>query len=273
MAVWDKIGSSGNVEDRRGMGGAGIAIGGVGSIVLFVLFAFLSSQGVDTSVLDQIVGQTGTEQTQQQSSEFAGDDNYEVFTKRVLGSNNDVWASIFGGRGLTYQEPKLVLFRDVTQSACGGAMGAYGPHYCPEDQTIYLDERFFADLEKQYGGNSSDVAQAYVISHEVGHHVQNLTGELSSGLANDNETSIKQELQSDCYAGVWMYSLTRTAVLEPGEIRQAIEAAAAVGDDNIQKKSQGYTTPENWTHGSSKQRVDWFTKGYESGRADACRVS
>ena len=274
MAFWDRIGSTGNVEDRRGHTG-GLAIGGVGGLVLFFAMAFLGSQGVDTSVINQVFG--SIDQTQD-SAQYAGTDSYEMFVSKVVGSNNDTWKSIFATQSIEYIEPKLVLFRDFTPSACGGASSSIGPHYCSFDNTIYLDETFFTQL-KRLGGDIGDVAQAYVISHEVGHHAQNLFGALD-GLSSAQKTdpatanahSIKIELQADCYAGVWMYSLSRTDILEPNEIKEALSAASAVGDDRVQATSGGRVNPENWTHGSSDDRVKWFNRGYVSGQISQCNA-
>ena len=275
MAFWDKIGSSGDVEDRRDLGGGGLAVGGVGGLVLFLAMAFLSSQGVDTSMFNQLLGPI--EQTKT-TTQYDGKDEYEVFTGKVVGSNNELWKGIFTAQSKEYAEPKLVLFRDYTPSACGGASAAVGPHYCPYDQTIYMDERFFAQL-KQLGGDTGDVAQAYVISHEVGHHVQNQLGSLESVTAAQqtnpeeaNALSVRLELQADCYAGLWMNSLSRTDVLEPNEIKEALSAAAAVGDDRVQETSGGRVNPENWTHGSSADRVKGFNRGYESGQVSRCNT-
>lgn len=280
MAVWDKIGSSGDVEDRRGMGTGGIALTGVSGLIIFLLFAFLgggsSSNG---SVLEQVLNQAGAPQadSSQQSADFQGADEYETFTKRVLGSNNDTWAAIFQAQGKTYENPKLVLFRQITQSGCGVASSAAGPHYCPLDQTIYLDETFFEELQRRFGGSSGDVAQAYVLAHEAGHHVQNQLGTMDQAMQAQqgnpdqaNAISEALELQADCYAGIWMNSISAEGIIEQEEIKQALSAAAAVGDDHIQKTQTGTTNPETWTHGSSEQRVKWFTTGYNTGKLASC---
>lgn len=249
MALWDKIGSSGDVEDRRGMGSGGIALTGVGGLIVFLLFAFMGAgTGQDGSVLEQILGQVANQQSSQsveQPAEFQGADEYETFTRKVLGSNNDTWQGIFAAQGATYTAPKLVLFRQLTQSACGAASSAVGPHYCPFDQTIYMDETFFDELQKRFGGSSGDVAQAYVISHEVGHHVQNVSGTMEQVQAAQqenpeaaNDLSVRLELQADCYAGVWARSISQLGVFESDqEIKEALSAAAAVGDDRIDRKS------------------------------------
>lgn len=279
MAIWDKIGSSGNVEDRRGMGAGGMALSGIGGLVVFLLFAFLGGgTGSDGSVLEQILNQTAQQsQATEQPTEFAGADQYETFAQKVLGSNNATWAGIFRIQGMVYAEPRLVLFRQITQSGCGAASSTMGPHYCPTDQTIYLDETFFDELQKTYGGSSGDVAQAYVISHEVAHHVQQQLGAMDdvsraqqSGSVEANDLSAKLELQADCYAGIWMNSLSAEGILGPGEIEEALSAAAAVGDDHVQKTQTGTTNPETWTHGSSEQRMQWFNTGYSTGKVTSC---
>lgn len=202
--------------------------------------------------------------------DFEGEDSYEVFASKVLGSSNDMWSQVFTQNGLTYQKPKLVLFRVGTQSACGGADSRVGPHYCPLDQTIYLDELFFDDLKNRFGTEGGDVAEAYVIAHEVGHHVQQELDSLD--VVDSNEESVQLELQADCFAGLWVYSIRDLGVFEPGEIREAIDAAAAVGDDRIQSKATGRANPESWTHGSSADRVNAFNKGYETGLVKQCSL-
>jgi predicted metalloprotease len=272
MAQWDRILSRGNVEDRRGtrslltLGGGSISIGG---IALLLLLNYLGGGDV-TDVLTQL--DDVQVQTQTASpTEFEGADSYEVFAATVLGSNNDLWSSVFAQNNMTYEPPTLVLFRDVTESACGGANSFVGPHYCPYDGTIYLDETFFDELQSRFGAQGGDVAEAYVIAHEVGHHVQNLLGSMDAVYREQsNEASIRLELQADCYAGLWAYSIRDRGVFEPGEIAEAIDAAAAVGDDRIQQSTTGRIQPENWTHGSSAERMEWFNRGYESGNPAAC---
>lgn len=278
MARWNRIGSRGNVQDRRGMGGPGLAIGGLGGVgVIIVLLLNLFGGG---GGLDQIIGQLETpQQPQEQPAEFQGEDDYEVFASTVLGSTDDTWEAIFTASDLTYAEPTLVLFRDGTSSACGSASSAVGPHYCPLDETIYIDETFFDELVSRFGATGGDVAEAYVIAHEVGHHVQKRTGVMeqvqsaqqqAGSQEEANDLSIRLELQADCFAGVWAYSLRDAGVFLPGEIQEAIDAAASVGDDRIQERVQGQVSPETWTHGSSEQRVEWFTKGFESGDPALC---
>lgn len=281
MAYWDKLGTSGNVEDRRGaspllLGGGGLGIAGV---VLTLLFNVLTGAPTDLgSALNQLQ-QSQALQSTGQSAEFEGLDNYEKFASTVLGSTNETWRTIFSQSSLTYNEPKLVLFRNLTSSGCGTASSDVGPHYCPADSTIYLDETFFDELTERFGAQGGDVAQAYVIAHEVGHHVQNelgtmeaVEGTLRSSSPQSNATSIKLELQADCFAGIWAHSIRGSGVFEQGEIAEAIDAAAAVGDDRIQESIQGRVSPESWTHGSSAQRVEWFNRGYVSGRASDCNT-
>jgi hypothetical protein len=280
MARWDRLRTRGNVQDRRGLGrGAAIGgLGGIGAIIVLLLSLF----GGGGSGLDQVIDQlapapdsvSGT-----QPAEFEGADDYEVFASTVLGSTDAVWDEIFTASNMTYSPPTLVLFRDATSSACGGANSAVGPHYCPLDQTIYLDETFFDELVSRLGATGGDVAEAYVIAHEVGHHVQNRIGLMEEvqnamrGAATQeeaNQLSVRLELQADCFAGVWAYSLRDQGVFQPGEINEAMDAAAAVGDDRIQEAIQGQVNPEGWTHGSAEQRVEWFTTGFESGDPAAC---
>lgn len=269
MANWDRIISRGNVEDRRSMAPA---IGGISltGIALLLLVNYLSG-GDLSDVLNQLPAVSVQEQGSGDNSEFAGEDTYEVFTSKVLGSANDMWEQKFSEEGLAYTPPKLVLFREATQSGCGVATSQVGPHYCPINNTIYLDETFFDELTTRFGARGGDVAQAYVIAHEVGHHAQNELGTMDRlQRSQTNDTSVKIELQADCYAGLWANSLKDQQIFEPGEIIEALDAAAAVGDDRIQQKVEGYVNPETWTHGSSKDRVAWFNRGYNSGDLAAC---
>lgn len=276
MAKWGKISSRGNVEDRRSLGP--VAMGGISltTVALVFFMNYLNGGNVETGlneVLNTVLQQQGqTQQTNEDTSQFAGDDPYEEFASTVLGSNNEAWMNEFEEMDAYYEEPRLVLFRQSTQSACGVATSQVGPHYCPADKTIYLDETFFDELTSRFGAQGGDVAQAYVISHEVGHHIQNILGELGKLSRGDNETSVSLELQADCYAGVWANSLRDDDIFEPGEIREAMDAAAAVGDDRIQEKVQGYSDPETFTHGSSEEREAWFTKGYDNGDPEVCNT-
>lgn len=266
MALWDKIGSRGNVEDRRSFAPAvgGLSLGGV-AIVL--LLNYLSGGSI-TDVLSQLPTQQAP--TAQISSEdFSGADSYEVFASTVLGSTNDYWTEAFAKNNRTYSPPRLVLFRQATQGGCGISNSEVGPHYCPTDKTIYIDETFFDELQTRFQAQGGDVAEAYVIAHEVGHHAQNLLSDLR---ANSNEESVQQELQADCYAGLWANSIRNLGVFEAGEITEALDAAAAIGDDKIQQTIEGRITPENWTHGSSEQRVSAFNKGYDTGDIAQCTI-
>lgn len=276
MARWDKISDIGNVVDRRGVGG-GLAFAGGGGILAILITLALGYFGlqVPQSTVEEILAQVDSLQStkvdeSQQSVEFRGTDDYEVFTGKVLGSADNVWRQIFTYNNRTYEEPRLVLFRGVTQSACGIASSSVGPHYCPRDDTIYLDETFFDELSRRFGADTGDVAQAYVIAHEVGHHVQNLLGALNSRTQSTREGAIALELQADCYAGIWAHTQAQNGIFEEGEISEALSAAAAVGDDNIQETIAGRVTPENWTHGSSEQRVNAFETGYRTGDPGQC---
>lgn len=281
MADWSKIGSRGNVQDRRAMGPAKIGGGlGIGGVVLLLLFNYLGGGSV-TDVLPQLLNQLESTQIVGENNldtkQFEGEDNYEVFTSTVLGSANDMWTSFFNLNNLTFTPPSLVLFRTSTNSSCGGASSETGPHYCPLDETIYLDETFFDELTNRLGAKGGDVSQAYVIAHEVAHHAQYELGILNDkGQINgtekmsENDQSIATELQADCFAGLWAYSIKDKGVFLPGEIGEALDAASAVGDDRIQQKINGRVNPETWTHGSSAERMRWFTRGFETGSIASC---
>lgn len=276
MALWDKISSRGNVEDRRGLGPLAIGGGslGLGGLAIILLLNYFGGGDI-TDVINQLPQQVQTSQIS--SQDFAGADNYEVFVSTVLGSTNDYWTKTFGEQNLTYTPPKLVLFRGATQGGCGISSSQVGPHYCPADETIYIDETFFDELQKRFKTQGGDVAESYVIAHEVGHHAQNLLGIMEdvnqkSTDSNVNDLSVKQELQADCFAGLWANSIRDLGVFEPTEINEALSAAAAIGDDRIQETIEGRITPENWTHGSSEQRVSWFNRGFESGSLSQCNT-
>ena len=274
MAFWDKIKSRGNVEDRRGFGPLAIGGGslGLGGLAIILLLNYLSGGDI-TDVINQLPEQIPTSQLSTES--FEGADNYEVFAATVLGSTNDYWTQVFAQNNATYTPPKLVLFRGATQGGCGVSSSEVGPHYCPLDSTIYIDETFFDELQARFQAKGGDVAESYVISHEVGHHAQNLLGimeQVNRSTGNTNELSVKQELQADCFAGLWANSIRNLGVFEPNEITEALDAASAIGDDRIQKTTEGRVTPENWTHGSSAQRVEWFNKGFETGSLSQCNT-
>ncbi|MDQ3239641.1 MAG: zinc metallopeptidase [bacterium] len=283
MADWGKILSRGNVEDRRSMAPAamgGLSLTGIAIVVLLNFFA-----GGDVGdVLNQLESMPSDPISVQQQNgvekkEFEGQDSYEVFASTVLGSNNEMWKDIFNKSNKDYEPPKLVLFRSATESGCGLSQSEVGPHYCPADKTIYLDETFFEELTRRFGAKGGDVAEAYVIAHEVAHHAQNEFGIMdevnSAGRSNSenaNQLSVKLELQADCFAGLWANSIKDKDIFTVNEIHEAMDAAAAVGDDRIQKRTSGAVSPESWTHGSSEQRVGWFTKGYESGQVNVCNT-
>ncbi len=262
MANWGNIFSRGNVEDRRSMAPA---VGGLSLTGLALLFLFNVAAGGSPEDFLQQLQTLPVEQQSVDSQQFAGQDDYEIFASTVLGSSNDMWKQVFAQRNQTYQEPRLVLFRTATQSACGLATSDVGPFYCPNDQTIYLDETFFDELTRRFGAQGGDVAQAYVIAHEVGHHAQN-----ELGLLQKRPDGTALELQADCFAGLWVNSIKDQQVLEPGEVREAMDAAAAVGDDRIQETVGEEVNPETWTHGSSEQRMQAFDKGYNTGNLQAC---
>jgi predicted metalloprotease len=276
MALWDKIKSRGNIQDRRSFSPT-LALGGGGGLVgiaLIVLLNYLNGGNIG-DVLQQLPAQVPSSNIS--SENFEGQDSYEVFASTVLGSTTDYWTTEFAKNNLHYTPPEFVLFRQATQGACGISSSEVGPHYCPIDRTIYLDETFFDELQARFNAQGGDVAEAYVIAHEVGHHAQNLLGIMddvnnSATPANTNDLSIKQELQADCFAGLWAGSIRDIGVFEPGEINEAIDAASAIGDDRIQQTIEGRITPENWTHGSSEQRVQWFNTGFESNSISTCNT-
>lgn len=273
MAIWDKITSRGQVEDRRGssffpLAGGGLGLGG---LILLLVMNYLGGGDLN----DALNGLQYLEVPVQEAGvNFDGADQYEVFASTVLGSNNDAWSEIFARNNLEYVPPRLVLFRGATQGGCGIASNQVGPHYCPSDRTIYLDETFFDELQRRFNANGGDVAEAYVISHEVGHHVQNLLGIMDQVTeSGSNDLSVKLELQADCFAGLWAHSIKDEGVFEsPDEIKEALDAAAAVGDDRIQQSVEGRISPESWTHGSSEQRVNAFNAGYTTGNVGACNT-
>ncbi len=278
MAVWDKLTSRGHVEDRRASGpviGGGLGIAG---LALFLLLNILGG-GEVTDILPELNNALVQSTQNYNTGDFAGSDSYEVFVSTVVGSNNDMWAHIFSQLGIVYEEPSLVLFRGVTNSACGNAISQVGPHYCFLDKTIYLDETFFEEMKTRLGATGGDVAEAYVIAHEMGHHAQNLLGVMDEAEAIsrrnselDNEISIRLELQADCFAGLWANSIKDLGVFESGEISEAIDAARAVGDDRVQEVSTGRVNEESWTHGSSEQRAEGFNRGYNSGELSSCNT-
>lgn len=260
---------SGNVEDRRGISGKSIAgIGGVGGIIIAIIFALM---GGDTSQIFNALENSTQEQGISQSE--ARYDSLAQFTAVVLADTEDVWDSLFTGMGKTYVKPKLVLFTNSVESACGNASSSVGPFYCSGDSKVYIDLAFLEELQAKIEAEG-DFAQAYIIAHEVGHHVQNLLGILDkvhakkSSLSESeyNDLSVRLELQADFLSGVWAhYAQKMKSILEAGDIEEAMNASAAVGDDKIQMKSQGYVVPDAFTHGTSKQRTKWFMLGFNTG--------
>ncbi len=275
MDLGDQEASS-NVEDRRGIGvGGGLGIGG---IVVAVIAYFM---GFDPMTALQIGEQVSNGvQTQQQASRAVPHgtpgDEMGVFVSKVLGSTERVWGQIFQQNNAQYRPPTLVLFDGQVRSACGLAASAMGPFYCPGDEKLYVDLSFYRDLQERFHA-PGDFAQAYVIAHEVGHHVQKLTGQFrrleqakSGGQAAFNRVSVRMELQADCYAGVWGHYAQTMNQLSPGDLEEALNAATAIGDDRLQKQAQGRVVPESFTHGTSEQRSRWFKRGFDSGRPRDC---
>jgi predicted metalloprotease len=259
---------------RRGVAGGGIGIVAIALIAMFL--------GIDPSVIldNGVVSGPGQQAPQQQVGTRAPsrEDKMADFVAAVLGSTEETWSDIFARGGRTYHKPVLVLFTGAVQSACGYAQAAVGPFYCPPDQKLYIDLAFYRDLQDRFRA-PGDFAQAYVIAHEVGHHVQNLLGiagkvQASRQRASErqsNELSVRMELQADCLAGIWAAHANRSKrILEPGDIDEGLNAAAAVGDDRMQQASRGYVSPESFTHGSARQRMHWFRRGLESGDLKAC---
>ena len=262
----------GNVEDRRGLGGGAVVGGGLGTLIIAAIIFFLG--GDPSSILSSGSGsgQATTEQRELSAEERKIGEMVDMMGKW----NTTTWEQVFSENGMTYEPPKIVLFESTTQSGCGTAQAAMGPFYCPADQSVYMDMSFFNELERRFGAKVTEFTVAYVLAHEVGHHVQTLLGTTQkvdqmrrSGQYSEaemNRVSVATELQADFYAGLWAKRTdSEKHILEPGDIQSAIDAAEAVGDDNIQKKSQGYVNQESFTHGSSAQRKEWFMKGYNTG--------
>jgi predicted metalloprotease len=265
--------ASSNVEDRRGMGMIGGGLG-VGGIVIALIAYFL---GVDPGVVTNVAEQVSTgRQDTREAPTGAPADEIGQFVSRVLGSTEDAWSGIFRQSGAQYRAPTLVLYDGQVRSACGMGQAAMGPFYCPGDEKLYIDLSFFRDLQTRFRA-PGDFAQAYVIAHEVGHHVQKLTGAFrrmeearARPQAEQNRISVRMELQADCYAGVWGHHAGTLNQLDTGDIAEALGAASAIGDDRLQKQAQGRVVPESFTHGSSEQRVRWFKRGLDSGRPQDC---
>ena len=267
---------SSNVEDRRGFRvSKGVAGGGIGSIALVLIALFF---GVDPSAILQGNLQTNVQEPAPGTGQAGARDEGREFVARVLGSTERTWGEIFQKAGKQYVEPKLVLFSGQIQSACGFAQAAAGPFYCGQDQKVYIDLAFYRELRDRFKA-PGDFAQAYVIAHEVGHHVQNLLGVMGKVQARQqraserdaNALSVRLELQADCLAGIWASFANRERkILEQGDLEEGLNAAAMIGDDTLQKRSQGYVVPEGFTHGSAEQRVRWFRTGIQTGDLKQC---
>ena len=273
---WQGRRESGNIEDRRGMGGMGVGLpvgGGVGGLVLLLLFSWLTGTNpldlISTTSVpeDQTVGTTGVRDKDPEAR----------FISVVLGDTEDTWREVFRKRGQAYVPPVLVLFDGATQSACGVGRSEVGPFYCSADRKVYLDLSFFRELDQRFGA-PGDFAQAYVVAHEVGHHVQNLLGISESVTAarsrgddrQSNALSVRLELQADCFAGLWGHYAQGRGLLEPGDADEGLNAAAAIGDDRLQRMSRGEVIPETFTHGSSADRVRWLRRGLDGGTIESC---
>jgi predicted metalloprotease len=274
---WDGGRRSGDVEDRRGIGpgavGGGLGIGGV-VIALIAYFVF----GVDPSTLLDSTAAPPAEQ--QQAAPGSPGDRQGQFVDTVFTSINDTWAETFQAAGETYEKPTIVLYDQATGTGCGTGQAAMGPFYCPRDRKVYLDLSFFQELGTRFGA-PGEFAQAYVIAHEVGHHIQTLDGtsdkvrraqERAGSERAANQYSVRLELQADCYAGVWANRYSGTGRLDPGDIDNALAAASAVGDDTLQKQTRGTVVPDSFTHGSSADRKRWFQTGYQSGNPGSCNT-
>ncbi|MDR6936388.1 neutral zinc metallopeptidase [Luteibacter sp. 3190] len=282
--LWNKGRRSDNVEDA-GEGGGGPSFGGrglgIGGIIVLAILGLVFFKD-PTALLGQgDPGAGAPTQTQQAPRQAAGDDPQVDFVRAVLGETEDTWGEIFAANGQSYEQPKLVLFRGGVRTACGSASSAVGPFYCPGDHRVYLDLGFFQDMQTRFHA-AGDFARAYVIAHEVGHHVQNLTGVFDkvsdarrrgARLEGASGLSVRQELQADCFAGVWANrSQQRLQWLQDGDIESALNAATAIGDDTLQEQAQGRVVPDSFTHGTSAQRVHWFRTGFESGDVGKCNT-
>jgi predicted metalloprotease len=284
---WRGRGAGGRIEDRRGAGGTlggglplpiGVGGGGIGSILIILLIVFLSSRGGGGLGIDPGVG--GLPQapgaTPSTDLEATPADDPGKFVDFVAGDVDAVWTKIFSESGQTYEKPVVVLYDNAVQSGCGTTSNAVGPFYCPNDKKVYLDLTFMQQLQQRLGAEG-DFAQAYIVAHEIGHHVQNLLGvmadvdrERQEDPGSANELSVRLELQADCLAGVWGHSAYTRKLLESGDVEEGLNAAAAVGDDRIQQQSGGRVDPDSFTHGTSEQRVKWFRAGFDSGDPTAC---
>ncbi|MCS3456736.1 putative metalloprotease [Aeromonas sp. BIGb0405] len=282
---WQNRRESNNVEDRRQQGGGnggGLPIGGKGRLILLVVVMVAGYYGVDLSPL-----LNGTDPSQSVAQQPApnkqgtapANDELARFTSVMLASTEDTWEQIFQASGSQYQPPKLVLYRGATRTGCGQGQSVMGPFYCPADKSVYIDLSFYQDMKTKLGADG-DFAQGYVVAHEVGHHVQNLLGistkvrKQQQGLSQvqQNQLSVRLELQADCFAGVWGHQMEREQILELGDLEEALNAAQAIGDDRLQQQGQGRVVPDSFTHGSSAQRLEWFKRGFDSGDPGRCNT-
>ncbi len=275
---WESARQSTNIQDRRGMsGGTMIGGGGIGMLILVLLVSFITGRN-PLELLSQVESTApAPADTSAPTTGVDPNDPQARFVAAVLGDTEDTWNQIFARQGRNYEEPVLVLFDGQVRSACGFASAAVGPFYCPSDHKVYLDLSFFRDLDRRFGA-PGDFAQAYVVAHEVGHHLQTLLGisdrvqraRQSGSEADANELSVRMELQADCFAGVWGHHAQQRQLLEQGDVEEGLRAAAAIGDDRLQRQAQGYVVPESFTHGSSQQRASWLQRGLQTGDPNAC---
>ena len=280
---WTPGGLGSDVEDRRGASGGGFGFGrgptvGCGGAIILLVLSLLTGKNF-FALFDGSGGGGGVPaetQTASPTNETPEEAEAAQFASFVMTDAQDVWTKVFADQNLQYQRARIVLYRDITQTGCGTGQAQAGPFYCPADNRVYIDLAFNDELKRRFGA-PGDFAQAYVIAHEVGHHVQNLLGisdkvheAMQSDRRNANEYSVRLELQADCYAGIWGHSTAQRNILDPGDVEEGLGAAAAVGDDRIQEMSGRAASPESFTHGSSEQRMEWFQRGFKSGRMSDC---
>ena len=281
---WQGRRESDNVEDRRGQsgspmgGGGGLRLpSGKGGIVLLIIVLVAGYYGVDLTGM--LTGEPVSQQQTTQRSISPQDEEAAKFTKVILADTEDTWGAIFKDMGRQYPQPKLVMYRGATRTACGTGQSVMGPFYCPADSTVYIDLSFYDEMRNKLGAGG-DFAQGYVIAHEVGHHVQKLLGieskvrqlQQNASQAEANRLSVKMELQADCFAGVWGYNMQKQDYMETGDLQEALNAAEAIGDDRLQQQSQGRVVPDSFTHGTSQQRYTWFKRGFDSGDPAQCNT-
>ena len=281
---WQGRRESDNVEDRRGQSGSPMGGGGgfrlpsgKGGIVLLIIVLVAGYYGVDLTGM--LTGEPVSQQQTTQRTISPQDEEAAKFTKVILADTEDTWGAIFKDMGRQYPQPKLVMYRGATRTACGTGQSVMGPFYCPADSTVYIDLSFYDEMRNKLGAGG-DFAQGYVIAHEVGHHVQKLLGieskvrqlQQNASQAEANRLSVKMELQADCFAGVWGYNMQKQDYMETGDLQEALNAAEAIGDDRLQQQSQGRVVPDSFTHGTSKQRYTWFKRGFDSGDPAQCNT-